>query len=190
MKKKLIVLLLGSIMVAGLAVGCGKKEEVVEDKNVSVVEETEKSEEEQIVEKLQEQMGYGFEVSYDKDKKEIHVLCGSGFYQNVNEMYSDYVRENREDDFYKTVCYNVIMAKETVVDAKEYIETSYDKDISVVVDFTIGQDIVFSINDKEAVIYDDPLKEIPFDSKKHEGIEGNWYEAESYWFAEDDGLTY
>ena len=160
MKKKLIVLLLGSIMIIGSAVGCGKKEEVVEDKNVPVVEETEKSEEEQIAEKLQEQMGYGFKVSYDKDKKEIHVL------------------------------YNVVMAKETVVDTKEYVKTSYDKDISVVVDFTIGQDIAFSINDKEAVIYDDPLKEIPFDSKKHEGIEGNWYEAESYWFAEDDGLTY
>ena len=78
MKKRLIALLLGSIMVVGFAVGCGNKD-AAEDKSTQTVEETEKSEEEQIAEKVQDEMGYGYELSYDKDKKEIHVVYGVGF---------------------------------------------------------------------------------------------------------------
>ena len=185
MKKRLIALLLGSIMVMSFAVGCGKKD-VSEDKSTKVAEETEKSEEEQITEKVEDEMGYGYEVSYDKDKKEIHVVYGGGFAQNVNEMYSDYALENREDDFYKTICYNVVVAKETAVDTKEYIKKTFKKDMNVIVDFTIGNDIAFSVNDKEDITFDDPLKEIPFDSEKHEGIEGDWYEAKTYWLTEED----
>ena len=185
MKKRLIALLLGSIMVVGFAVGCGKKD-TTEDKSTQVAEETEKSEEEQIAEKVQDEMGYGYEVSYDKDKKKIHVVYGVGFAQNVNEMYNDYSLESREDDFYKMICYNVIVAKETATETKEYIEKNFKKNMRVVVDYTTGQDIAFSVNDEGTITYDDPLKEIPFDSEKHEGIEGNWYEAKTYWLTEED----
>ena len=41
MKKKLIALLLGSIMVVGFAVSCGNKD-ATEDKSTQTVEETEK----------------------------------------------------------------------------------------------------------------------------------------------------
>lgn len=185
MKKKLIALLLGSIMVIGFAVSCGNKD-AAENKSTQVAEETEKSEEEQIAEKVENEMGYGYEVLYDKDKKEIHVVYGGGFAQNVSEMYSDYALENREDDFYKTICYNVVVAKETAVDTKEYIKKTFKKDMNVVVDFTIGNDTVFSVNDEEDITFEDPLKEIPFDSEKHKGIEGNWYEAKNYWLTEED----
>lgn len=185
MKKRLIALLLGSIMVVGFAVGCGKKD-AIEDKSTQVAEETEKSEEEQIAEKVQDEMGYGYEVSYDKDKKEIHVVYGVGFAQNVNEMYNDYALESREDDFHKMICYNVVVAKETATETKEYIEKNFKKNMNVVVDYTVGQDIAFSVNDKGIITYDDPLKEIPFDSEKHKGIEGNWYEAKTYWLTDED----
>lgn len=185
MKKRLIALLLGSIMVVGFAVGCGKKD-AAEDKSTQTVEETEKSEEEQIAEKTQDEMGYGYEVSYDKDKKEIHVVYGVGFAQNVNEMYNDYSLENREDDFYKMICYNVVVAKETAAETKEYIEKNFKKNMRVVVDYTTGSDIAFSVNDEGTITYDDPLKEIPFDSEKYEGIKGNWYEAKTYWLTEED----
>ena len=185
MKKRLIALLLGSIMVIGFAVGCGKKD-VNEDKSTQTVEETEKSEEEQIAEKVQDEMGYGYEVSYDKDKKEIHVVYGVGFAQNVNEMYHDYSLESREDDFCKMICYNVVVAKETAAETKEYIEKNFKKNMRVVVDYTTGQDIAFSVNDEGNITYDDPLKEIPFDSEKYKDIKGNWYEAKTYWLTDED----
>ena len=185
MKKRLIALLLGSIMVMSFAVGCGKKD-VTAYKSTAAAEETEKSEEEQIAEEVQEEMGYGYEVSYDKDKKEIHVVYGGGIAQNVNEMYSDYALENREDDFYKTICYNVVIAKETAVDTKEYIKKTFKKDMDVVVDFAIGNDTAFSVNDEEDITFEDPLKEIPFDSEKHEGLDGSWYEAKTYWLTDED----
>ena len=58
--------------------------------------------------------------------------------------------------------------------------------MDVIVDFAIGNDTAFSVNDKEAITFEDPLKEIPFDSEKHEGIDGNWYEAKTYWLTNED----
>lgn len=181
--KKMLAIILTFTLIAICFVGCNYNHSSYSRKYIKVYhDELSEKELKDLVMKIRESEDSGLIIKAKDDALVIKNEFNDYFSRDtLDTIYLEYIKENNIEAFYKFVYKLVHFSREFAIMAHDHIYEDYGLDVLVVVESTINNEVVYSIDCDGNVLNSKKLDDIKFDYDKYEDIEGIWYEEDNYW---------